>query len=332
MNVYFSGNYGRGYQSEAAGMEISINKEFLWGGHKWYVPAVYSCTEGLIIDFCMEIPTAKMDAYVKLKTQTGKISDLSEEELEQLEQENPYANNIEVIAAINGKKLQTHRMCSVGWHPDEGEESEDVRLELMEHYGCDRSLGWKFIRASFPWETAEVPEVTTLSLTLKEHPVPCSVIHFTTEEQGDWQQITCIHPISMQEYTITIHECTAQVLPEKSFEFNRELHFPTCYQMLKYSISPEIRPEEFMIRDCAGGDKPRNIITSSTSKDISSCGVLAIGGAHAPTAIFTPEEASEKYKTEVTCSALHFEPVPKVEWRVIFYVMEREDYSMVLSL
>ena len=38
-----------------AGKEIKLDKEFLWANEKWHVPAVYVCTKGMVVDFCIEV-------------------------------------------------------------------------------------------------------------------------------------------------------------------------------------------------------------------------------------------------------------------------------------
>lgn len=37
-----------------AGIEIPIQKSFCWGEEKWYIPAVYICDKGLVIDYCKQ--------------------------------------------------------------------------------------------------------------------------------------------------------------------------------------------------------------------------------------------------------------------------------------
>lgn len=248
-----------------------------------------------------------------------------------MEKENPFSIDIEVIARINGKKLEPPRMCATGWHPCETEQEllEDVQEELMEHYNCDRNQGWRFIRACFPWKTTRKPIIKTLFITLKEHSAAYSGVHFLTEVPCDRREINCIHPVSKHEYKLTIYDCDITTLPEKSFQFNKDMQFPHIFYTLTYSLSPELTQEEFRIQDCSRSDKPRNVNTNSvTSDEISSYGV--IGGADGPAAIFVARKDSEEMKKRVACSSLHFNPEDKVKWRTIFYVKENEDFCMEL--
>jgi len=40
--------YGR------AGKVMQIDKHFAWGGSDWYIPAVYICSGGVVMDICVE--------------------------------------------------------------------------------------------------------------------------------------------------------------------------------------------------------------------------------------------------------------------------------------
>lgn len=335
MKVYYSGNYWGGHKFEQPGKEIPVRKEFIWGGLKWHIPAIYACSKGLVIDFCVEIPKERIEIYLKRWNQGKRLSELSDEESELMEKENPFTINIMAAAGINGKELKPPRMCAVGWHPSktEGELIEDVQEELMECYNCDRNQGWRFIRACFPWRTSGKPKMKTLFLKLKEHPVAYSGIHFTTKAPCNRQKIICNHPVTKQNFMLTIHECVATTLPEKQIGFNNNMKFPNYFNMLTYSISPELPQEEFKIQDCARSDKPKSIETNSlTSNEFSSCGLAVIGGAGGPSAIFIAGKASEEYDKRLACSSIHFTHVPEVEWRTLFYVKENEDFYMDIYL
>ena len=335
MKVYYSGNFWGSHKFEHAGKEISINKEFWWGGLKWRIPAAYSCSKGLVMDFCVEIPRERCENFYEHWNHDKKISGINAEELEQREKKNPFSFDIEVEAKIDGKKLEYSGMCAVCWYPCEGEREqiEDVQEELMEYYVCDRRHGWRFIRVCFPWRTTRKPEVMKVSLTLKERPVGYSGEHFITEDSCYGQEITCIHPLSKKKYKITLYGCKTNTLPEDSFRFNKDILFPNNYRMLTFSISPELPQEEFGIHDCARGDKPRSIITNTfASNEISSCGVAIIGGACGPSAIFIADKSSEKHNRRLACSSLNFSPVSLIEWRTIFYVKQNEDLSINIDL
>lgn len=63
MKVYYSGNFWGGHKFEHPGKEIPVRKEFMWGGLKWHIPAIYACSKGLVIDFCVEIPQKRIEKF-----------------------------------------------------------------------------------------------------------------------------------------------------------------------------------------------------------------------------------------------------------------------------
>lgn len=346
MKVYYSGNYWGGHKYEHAGNEIPIKKEFVWGGVKWYVPSVYVCAKGLVIDFCIEIRKEKFEEFVKkldLKRRNNqivnkKLSELRDEEIEQIEDDNPFSINIEVKAKLNSSEPSESRMCSVCWQPFEAqqEEIDDVQEELMDYYACDRSQGWKFIRVCFPWTTSRKPKLKDISLTLKEHPVGYSGKHFITDDSCNNKEITITHPVSKKVHTLILSECENKSLPEASAHFFSNEQLPNYYKAFMYSVTPDLSPNEFRIQDCARSDKPRRQKdgnAKSAADGICSCGVIGIiGGADGPTEIIVSGNYSKEPKKYIACSSLHFEPVSIVEWRTIFYIKKNDDFNLNITL
>jgi hypothetical protein len=334
MKVYYSGEFGQGQKFEKPGKEIRVKKAFMWGGQQWYIPAIYSCSKGLVIDFCVAIPRERVEIYYKNWNLEKRISELSNEELEKLENENPFTRNIEVVARVNGKELKFSRMCLVGWHPCEAEREqiEDEQEELMEYYNCDRNQGWSFIRACFSWSTTRKPKMKTIFLTLKEHPAAYFGVHFTTKVPCDRHEIMCIHPVCEQTHKITIYECEKTSLSERLIQFNKDMQFPNYFNKLTYGISPELPQEEFQIQDCARSDKPKSLESNSSTSNVAASCCVVIGGADGTFAIHAPTKDSEENLKRLACSSLHFTQVPEVEWRTIFYVKENEDYETEINI
>jgi len=331
MKVYYSGNFWGGHKFEHAGKEIPVKKEFCWGGADWHIPAVYSCSKGLVIDFCVGIPRGKVEKYLERWSIDHRISGLSEEEREQMEKENPFDIDFEVEVKIDGKELGNYRMCAVNWHPCEAEREqiEDIQEELMKNYDCDRNLGWRFVRVCLPWSTAKKPRWNTLSLALKERPVLYAGEHFVTEDPFEEQEITCIHPISKEEHRLTLYECETNTMPASSFRFKDGMQYPNNFKVLTYSISPELSPNEFGIQDCAKSDQPRSQTNDPdvvNKRSVSSIGI--IGGSDGPSAIFIAGNNSKEQTKHPACSSLHFFQQSKVEWRMKFYVKETKDISL----
>jgi len=329
MKVYYSGSFWGGHlQQEHSGREIPINKKFLWGGLQWQIPSVYSCSKGLVIDFCVGIPRERIEKFYEHWNTDTRIFEMSEEDIEQMEKENPFRTQFTVEAKINGKELQYHEMSSVSWHPcDIGREQiGDVQEELMKYYACDKDQGWSFIRVHFPWKTVRKPKLRTLSLKLKEAPVACIGEQFITDQAFQSQVIQLIHPLSKKEYQLTIDGCEATSLDADAFRFRNDLEYPGYFHVLAYHISPELSFEEFRIQDRARSDRPRSRGCDSAISNRTSVGSMAvIGGCDGPTAIFVAGRQVSNQHTITVSSSLHFTPISKVEWQPVFYVKENED-------
>ena len=103
-----------------AGKEIPVKKEFFWGSERWYVPAVYLCGKGLVIDFCKACDPAELKAYIdKWDLLNESNHEYSKEQQEQMMREHPLHVEFEPSVILNGKELRRDRGCSVSWIPAE---------------------------------------------------------------------------------------------------------------------------------------------------------------------------------------------------------------------
>ena len=62
--VYFEENFWGHSGKDRAGTEIRLNKQFDWAGHHWVIPAVYSCSKGLVVDFCMRAEVEDIRRFI----------------------------------------------------------------------------------------------------------------------------------------------------------------------------------------------------------------------------------------------------------------------------
>lgn len=67
--VTYDGGFWR--HTGRAGREISLGKHFSWGEASWYVPAVYVCGKGLVLDLCKETDPQKMKDFINKHQQVG---------------------------------------------------------------------------------------------------------------------------------------------------------------------------------------------------------------------------------------------------------------------
>lgn len=321
--VYFDGNFWSHHGKGRAGTEIRIDKQFDWAGHRWVIPASYSCSKGLVVDFCMQVDADKIRAFMgkwHLDPENDSCENFTREQQEQIDLENPLVLDFRPTLTVNRKTLQTNHGCAVCFNPclPDGEFNELEAKWAADHYGLDTTFGWTICRWAFLWRNKRRPQIETLALTMKQQPYWLSGPHFKTHAPGD--SFTFSHPVSGKTYTLTVQELEKQILPKNRFGSDRYV-YPTHYVVMSYTFMPE--PEEkIIIQDCADSDKPLAIATadvpfSPTARNDAVC-VGIIGGADGPTAMVVGGDKREG-KLCAACSALHFEPIHEdIEWRLRF--------------
>lgn len=142
-----------------------------------------------------------------------------------------------------------------------------------------------------------------------------SAEHFSTGASCDGETVKTAHPITGQAYTLTLHECE-QTRHSFAGIGAKGMIYPEYCRILSYSITPEIDRSLFTIRDCTEGDKPKK---EDTQKDS--------GHKDGPAAIFMAgKSAAPNRRTAV--SSLHFEPVPEVQWRIVFLTKPKDDIKI----
>lgn len=327
-NVYFSGNFWGHDKRERKCREIPVNKSFHWGEEAWKIPAIYTGRSGMVVDFCVEISSERIEAFMdKWDLWDGEERERSNEERMQMESGNPLQIDIHPQIVLNGRRLRNAHSCSVSWNPCFGNEAcASEAKEVLEHYECNPRKGWVFIRSAFQWKTKNKPVIRNMELILEQKPVLIPGPHFTADAPGEKTEFT--HPITGVRHTLTVIDNVPEKMKMDRGIFDKDMEWPEHYRCLRYTLSPDLSDGEFMIQDCADSDSPRqkkknSVPLAASSKDAS---IAIIGGADGPTAIFfackNPEKFHEAY------SSLHFEPVEKVEWRIGFYEKQRRDITV----
>lgn len=130
-----------------AGIEIPIQKSFCWGEEKWYIPAVYICDKGLVIDYCKQADPVQVKAFIdKWDLLNEGNNHYTKEQQEQIEREHPLHTSFKGRVTLNGYKLQSDHSCGLPWIPEsclaDGLRRETEAIQIMEHYGLDVSLAW----------------------------------------------------------------------------------------------------------------------------------------------------------------------------------------------
>ncbi len=321
--------YGR------AGKEIRIDKQFCWDNSNWFIPAIYLCSEGLVMDLCVEATAESIQAFIdKWNLNEEDEESFFEEDRMLAEHEHPLNVDVRAKMAINGRKLRMSRGSGLTWIPKqclpEGERTNREAGWIAEHYGLDLNKGYGFHRMSFPWATKNKPVLKSMELTLEASPVSLPGIRMKGLKAGDL--VRFMHPLTKVEHTLTVQSVEADEVAERSLG-NLQFAFPGHYTRMTYTLLPDISDKNISLRDCNQSDQPRQrkdleLADKQRAGDFAAS-IGIIGGADGPTAIFlaSPVKQSDAPVTgwHMACSSFHFEPVEDVEWRVEFREKLRED-------
>ncbi len=171
----FRVTYDGGY-AETSGRsckEIPMGKSFPWGKNIWYVPAVYTCGRGLVMDFCVEIQPERIRGFLeKWSAYLAQPHLVTREIREKMERENPMERNFRESIWVNGKRLPADRSFGVGWIPPEllprGERISREAREVISWYDLNPRKGWMLRRTSFQWATVAKPRIRSIKLQLEQ--------------------------------------------------------------------------------------------------------------------------------------------------------------------
>lgn len=326
---YDSGYWGRG--KGRAGKEIKMGKHFVWGDENWYVPAVYVCTKGLVMDFCVEVAPERVRAFME-KWQLPQLGEeqISQQMQEQMDRENPLNIEFRPYVTVNGKPLTASTGCSVCWIPTsclpEGERCETEAEACLAHYGLNEGMAWVFHRWSFPWGSIRKPNLQSLQLKLERERTALEGIHFCTLRAGE--KIRFAHPASGVEYTLTVLSVEPQSIDLKA-RLHGQYELPTHCTAMTYKLEPELPESSFRVQDFRQSDSPRRRLPRNDEKTGNGASAIGIiGGADGPTAVVVSGKGVPDSHTAV--SSLHFEPQTEVEWRMVFYEKLMEDKEVIL--
>ena len=331
-NVYYDCGYLNRNVKSKSGEEIVLNKTFAWGGEIWHIPSAYSCSKGLVIDFCIEIDPAREKAFMdKWYPVLENDENVSRETEEQIEAENPMEIGFRPHLQINGKLVSAEQGTSISHIPEsclpDGVGSEREAKELIRHYGLDETRAWSFHRVSFPWATKRKPHIKSVKLKLERHPVAIQGIHFKNPAVGD--VISFVHPISGTEHKLTVLSYEKQEFSVDRFQ-DEEYEFPTHHTAMTYTLEPALSERNFQLRDCLDNEqpkrKPKNQLELHASNN--ACCIGIIGGADGPTAIFV--SSGQDAEQHCALSSLRFEHADDIEWKIVFREKLMEDTEIEL--
>lgn len=331
--VYFDGDFYDNRGRGKAGTEVTVGKRFSWNGHDWYIPAVYVCGKGLVVDLCIATePEIIADYYEKWGFDEDRQDTFSKEERRLAAQENPLEIDFGLKPEINGKVQRRWSGRGIGWMPEECLPDEMKNTEeataVMEHYRLDKTKGWSFRRISVPWVTKTKPVLRSLVLEITPEMLSVQGPKFVTPQVGE--SVSFVHSVTGTEHTLTVLDVKKEQFPKNHFPME-EFEFPEYYTQMVYMLDPDIPRGEYTLKDVCESDVPRRKVclngSAASSGGISAIGI--IGGADGPTAVFIAGSGAAE-PVQVACSGLRFEPAETVEWEMIFRRKPCEDVKVEL--
>lgn len=331
LKVYYGNNFWEKTCGGRPAECIYTGTHFMWAGYEWIVPAVYIAPKGIVCDICRKIPMDQVRAfYDKWQDRAG--ADLPDETAEQIERESPMNLPVQLEGWVNGQPLVSKGWSGTCWQSCTPDYNDEEAEALMEAYGCDKQYAWYFIRANMAWaeKAVKAPDIKKIDIQLISRPalVPCGE-HFKTENGCAPFNVFFKHPVTGADYTVHIGSCTARKVDQRKFR-DKHMIYPEYMSVLTYGIEPEIDREMFEITDCARGDAP------IAAKEAGSASKTMIGGC--VSVIFgqsgeedAPNKDSDGIKADRAAgSAMHFQPVDTVNWRMYVRVKQAADLKVNL--
>ena len=313
------------------GREVQIRRQFAWGEELWQVPAVYLFSRGLVMDFCVQLNADRIKAfYERYRYIEEQGIELTEDEELRIRMENPTNIDFRPRLTMNGEVLQAAHSHHQYWIPAEivghTELEHKYARWVLEHYGMDLREPWILCRSAFLWDDRRAVQPRSLELHLERDETDIPAAPFVTPEVGE--SIVLVHPMTGEEYTLTVRDYEPQELPD-NFR-HEELEFPRHLTAMSYTIYPPLAPQAFMLKDCDHGDNPRPKDPAKSGRYGMSVGVLAVfRTSDDPDRVY--DVNGEAVKPCGVCSSLHFEPMTeRVCWQPVFREKLMDDLTVIL--
>ena len=326
--VTFDGGFWRNEGNP--GNEIRVEKRFSWGEEKWYIPAVYLCDEGIVVDYCKEADCAAIKAFIeKWDLLNEHKNQYSKEQREQIVQEQPLNANVRVSVNINSQLLREKNGYGLSWVPSallpSADRDDDV-TKLMDHYELDTDIGWSINRCCIPWGDEKPTDIHSMELCFEPRETKISGLRFVAEHEGD--SFKFVHPLTGTQHVLSVQEIESKELSQTHFP-DDTMEYPRFFKAMTYTVEPDIDRNHMAVLDCADGESARPKKSMSREKgSVTASSIGIIGGASGPTAVIMGNAVPRT--VHAACSAVRFEPVDSVEWRIVFREKLKEDIQVKL--
>lgn len=327
----FDGGSWEKAEAGGDGTEWPLQREFVWADRQWCIPSVYLCRKGLVVDLCMRVEPSEVEAFLEKwpllgEEETNRL--FSREEQMQLERDHPFEVSFRAVLEVNGTECRCTSRCSTVYHPKLGLPGQKPweGKRMVEHYGLDERVGWKIWRISYPARVGMSREVTALSITMLSNAVPIPDPQFQVTGPGD----TLSFAYGGQTYRLTVGEYDVK-RRNRGCMRTGGLEYPPYYVVMGYTITPELPKDMVTIMDTREGDQPRPLQNDSgyASTPSHAAAIGIIGGVDGPVALWWGEKTPGALQS-ACCSSLYFEPVPHVNWQIVFYETQYETLTVPL--
>lgn len=303
--------------------ERKVNTFFCWKDETWLIPSVFLSDSELAVDFCVEVDTERICRFIEKWDLLHEADQhFTREESEQIESEHPLQLHMHPELTVNGRLLKRCSGSGESWIPasclKEGMTADPDAASILKRYGLDPEKGWSFWRSRFHLENEQIKEITSLELKLIPDLIPVCSTHFSDVKEGE--TVRFLNPVTDQEHMLAVKSVEAHTLTKEQFRddlFEYPLHF-VC---MKFRVEPQLDRNQFSVWDCCEGDRPRYKESGpSGSRRCGAASVAVLGGA----------KDYMQSGLHTATSSLYFEPVDRVDWRLVFHVKNREEILVKL--
>lgn len=329
-HVYFNQGFRPDLQEidGQPGKPVAIEQRFQWDGQEWYIPSVYVCDDGLVIELFVRVELDTIEAFME-KWAKVDVKSLPYAEQKRCSKENPLGGRMNFLPHlyINGAESPELKIMSEAWTPfgplNNGQSKEDVawKEEILRQHGCALDVGWVFRRLSFVWPGGSKPQFSSATLLFDRDIETIDGPKFRVQAAGD--QVTFEHPATGRSHVLTVLDYKHEEIPEEN-RIQMGYLLPYYYVEVEYEITPPIIDEMYGIHDCAPGDKPREVVKGTLFEKMEQC-------PGSGTWMKNDQIKSKQRGVDVVTSSTYFEPVDIVQWEFIFALSVCEDAVIELN-
>lgn len=310
--VYYDGSFTETYSNKKSGKEIKLDKTFRYKNLSWFIPAIYSCSDGIVMDIIIKIPKTKIKNFIKKWKidENSQYEDFDRITSMRIEAENPLNIDFDIDLKINNKTTNFERGTSATYSPLK-KHQDNTSKWIINHYSLDENSNYIIERRSFPWATKKKPKIKNISLSLsyRKKPQPGNIIEINKPNE----EFILQDPITKINHKIKIISYENHTVDEKIFNMP-DYYVPTNCKIMSYCIEPHA---DIQIADLNHGDNPK-------PKEIDHNSFYAVSTPGIGLMVRSDKES------RASCSSLYFDLPEKINWYSIFHYKNNEKIEIKL--